>query len=108
METGFGEIDATLETKRDKIYKALDAIFVKALAGKSSQGADSARSFEQEQRPQPPPSSQGPAAVGPTDAVETATEASAAVTEPDSASTSGKAGIAEAEAFQEEEPEEAE
>jgi flagellar assembly protein FliH len=36
LETGFGEIDATLETRRDKIYKALDVIFMKALAGKSS------------------------------------------------------------------------
>jgi|GEM_PF-2038397 len=36
LETGFGEIDATLETRRDKIYKALDAIFMKSLAGKPS------------------------------------------------------------------------
>lgn len=34
LETGFGEIDATLDSRRETIYKALDAIFVKALTGR--------------------------------------------------------------------------
>lgn len=50
LETGFGEIDATLETRRDKIYKALDVIFVKALAGRDARDAAAAEKSSREEQ----------------------------------------------------------
>ena len=60
LETGFGEIDATLETRRDEIYKALDAIFVKALAGRASRKSESVDSSGFDQVGQSPSSSSEP------------------------------------------------
>nr|MBF0221359.1 hypothetical protein [Desulfobulbaceae bacterium] len=53
LETGFGEIDATLETRRDKIYKALDVIFVKALADRDARDAESAEKAIRDSEPLP-------------------------------------------------------